>query len=370
MTGDRTISERRRERTMNEEPGSGAEHADIVELAPVLRRVVGARLHEPQGVEDVVQETLLRVMAARSRLDTGALVPYAIVTARNLMAGQWRQAERSRLHDHQMIDLRLPAEPEDEVLEREDADAVAAALGELTPRERDAIVAHELEGVETSSLAVEWGTSPGAVAAQLNRARAKLRVEYLVAADGEAPPTPRCRPVLFALSSGDRRRQVETDAGHHLLDCEYCGVVSGPLLERRARATANEVRVVVGSDKDVVTARQRGREVAARAAFSATQLTVISTAISELARNIVRFAKRGEIVISLIGEEDAVGVTIVASDVGPGIEDVERALEDGYTTYGGLGLGLGGCRRLMDEFAISSEVGRGTTVTISKWCTQ
>ena len=370
MTGDRTISERRRERTMNEEPGSGAEHADIVQLAPVLRRVVGARLHEPQGVEDVVQETLLRVMAARCRLDTGALVPYAIVTARNLIAGQWRQTERNRRHEHQLIDLRPPAAPEDEVLQRADADAVAAALAELTSRERDAILAHELEGVDTSSLATEWGTSPGAVAAQLHRARAKLRVEYLVAAEGEAPPTQRCRPVLFALSSGDRRRQAETDAGHHLLDCEYCGVVSGPLLQRRASATANEVRVVVDSDKDVVTARQRGRELAARATFSATQLTVISTAISELARNIVRFAKRGEIVVSLIGEDDAVGVTIVASDVGPGIEDVERALEDGYTTYGGLGLGLGGCRRLMDEFAISSEVGRGTTVTISKWCTQ
>lgn len=355
---------------MSEQPATGTEHADIVELAPVLRRVVAARLHEPQSVDDVVQETLIRVMAARSRLDTGALVPYAIVTARNLIAGQRRQTERSRRHQHQLIDLRPPAAPEDEVLQGEDADAVAAALGELTPRERDAILAHELEGVETSSLAEVWGTSPAAVAAQLHRARAKLRVEYLVAADGEVPPTPRCRPVLFALSSGDRRRQAETDAGHHLLDCEYCGVVSAPLLERRARATANEVRVVIDADRDVVTARQRGREIAARAAFSATQLTVISTAISELARNIVRFAKRGEIVVSLIGDDDAAGVTIVATDVGPGIDDVEQALEDGYTTYGGLGLGLGGCRRLMDEFAISSEVGRGTTVTMSKWCTQ
>ena len=79
----------------------------------------------------------------------------------------------------------------------------------------------------------------------------------------------------------------------------------------------------------------------------------------------------GEIVVSLIGDDDdVVGVTIVASDVGPGIEDLRRALEDGFTTYGGLGLGLGGCRRLMDEFAISSEVGRGTTVTMSKWCTR
>jgi len=356
---------------MGEEPPAGADHADIVQLAPVLRRVVAARLHEPDAVDDVVQETLSRLMAVRERLDAGTLIPYAIVTARNLIAGQWRQTERSRRHEHQLIDVRPTPPPEDVVLQREDADAVAAALAELSPRERDAIVAHELGGVDTGALADEWGTSPGAVAAQLSRARAKLRVEYLLAAEGEAPPTPRCRPVLFALSSGDRRRQAETDAGHHLLDCDYCGLVSGPLIERRARAATNEVRVVVDADRDVVTARQKGRELAARASFSATQLTVISTAISEVARNIVRFAKRGEIVVSLIGDDDdVVGVTIVASDVGPGIEDLRRALEDGFTTYGGLGLGLGGCRRLMDEFAISSEAGRGTTVTMSKWCTR
>jgi len=352
-------------------PRMGAEHADIVHLAPVVRRVVAARLPDPHDVDDVVQETLVRVMAARRRLDAGALVPYAIVTARNLIAGSWRETERGHRHEHQLIDLRQPAAPEDELLQRETVDAVATALAELTPRERDAILAHDLEKVGTSALAVEWGSSPGAIAAHLNRARAKLRVEYLLAADGESPPTPECRPVLVALSSGDSRRQAETDAGHHLLDCAYCGEVSGPLFERRARTTPNEVRVVVSADKDVVTARQRGREIAARAAFSTSELTMISTAISELARNIVRFARRGEIVVSLIGEEEnSGGVTIVASDVGPGIADVERALEDGFTTYGGLGLGLGGCRRLVDEFAISSEVGRGTTVTMSKWCKQ
>ncbi len=346
------------------------EHADIVHLAPIVRRVVAARLQDPHGVDDVVQETLVRVMAARRRLDAAALVPYAIVTARNLIAGSWRQTERGQRHEHQLIDLRQPAAPEDELLQRENAEAVAAALAELTPRERDAILAHDLEEVDTSALADEWGSSPGAVAAHLNRARAKLRVEYLLAADGESPPTPQCRPVLLALSSGDSRRQAATDAGHHLLDCAYCGEVSGPLLERRARTTPNEVRVVVEADKDVVTARQRGREIAARAAFSTSELTMISTAISEVARNIVRFARRGQIIVSLIGEEDPVGVRIVARDVGPGIADAERALEDGFTTYGGLGLGLGGCRRLMDEFAISSEVGRGTTVTMSKWCKQ
>ena len=351
-------------------PAVGAEDADIVELAPVIRRVVASRLHDPHGVDDVVQETLVRVMAARRGLDPAALVPYAIVTARNLIAGSWRQTERGRRHEHRLVDVRQPAAPEDELIQREDADAVAAALAELTPRERDAILAHDVDHVETSALADEWGSSPGAVAAQLNRARAKLRVEYLLAADGESPPTPQCRPVLLALSSGESRRQAETDTGHHLLDCAFCAAVSGPLLERRARTTPNEVRVVVEADRDVVTARQRGREIAARAPFSASELTMISTAISEVARNIVRFAKRGEIVVSLIGEEGPSGVTIVASDVGPGIADIERALEDGFTTYAGLGLGLGGCRRLMDEFAISSEVGRGTTVTMSKWCRQ
>lgn len=348
----------------------GADQADIVELAPVIRRVVASRLHDAHAVDDVVQETLLRVMAARRRLAPAALVPYAIVTARNIIAGSWRQTERTRRHEHRFVDLQEPFGPEDELIQREDADAVSAALAELTPRERDAILAHDVDQVETSALADEWGSSPGAVAAQLNRARAKLRVEYLMAADGESPPTPYCRPVLLALSSGESRRQAETDAGHHLLDCAYCAEVSGPLLERRARTTPNAIRVVVEADKDVVTARQRGREIAARAAFSASELTMISTAISELARNIVRFAKRGEIVVSLIDEEDPSGVEVVANDVGPGIPDIERALEDGYTTYAGLGLGLGGCRRLMDEFAISSEVGRGTTVTMTKWCKQ
>jgi serine/threonine-protein kinase RsbT len=309
-------------------------------------------------------------MSARRRLDPAALVPYAIVTARNLIAGSWRRSELGRRHEHQLVDLRQPPAPEDELLEREDADAIAAALEELNPRERVALLAHEVDDIDTTTLAAEWGSSPGAVAAHLNRARAKLRVEFLLAADGEPPPTPQCRPVLLALSSGDSRRQAETDAGHHLLECDYCGEVSGPLLDRRARTSPNEIRVVVEADSDVVTARQQGREIAARADFSVGELTMISTAISELARNIVRFAKRGEIVVSLVGEDEPNGVRIVARDVGPGIHDVERALEDGFTTYGGLGLGLGGCRRLMDEFAISSEIGRGTTVTMTKWCRQ
>jgi serine/threonine-protein kinase RsbT len=130
---------------------------------------------------------------------------------------------------------------------------------------------------------------------------------------------------------------------------------------------AAEVRIPIGADADVVIARKRGRELAAQVGFSATQLTIIATAISEIARNIVMFAERGELVVSLVGESGRQGVTVVARDAGPGIPDLERALQDGYSGYGGMGLGLAGSRRLMDEFEITTEVDKGTMVTMTKW---
>ena len=123
----------------------------------------------------------------------------------------------------------------------------------------------------------------------------------------------------------------------------------------------------VSRDSDVVAARQKGREVAAAAGFEGTELTVIATAISEIARNIVKFAKRGEFTYSVLHADGRTGLQVVARDSGPGIPDLQRALEDGYSTYRGLGLGLPGARRLMDEFEIVSTVGEGTTVTMIKW---
>jgi anti-sigma regulatory factor (Ser/Thr protein kinase) len=193
-------------------------------------------------------------------------------------------------------------------------------------------------------------------------------VEYLLELEQAEPPTARCRPVLLALSAGDRRRQRDLDAGGHLLACSWCARLSEALLDRRRTpSAAGEVRIPIQTDADVVTARKQGRELAARAGFSATELTIIATAISEIARNIVMFAKRGEIIVSLVGENSRQGVTVVARDSGPGIPDLERAVQDGYSGYGGMGLGLPGSRRLMDEFEITSEVDRGTTVTMTKW---
>jgi serine/threonine-protein kinase RsbT len=193
-------------------------------------------------------------------------------------------------------------------------------------------------------------------------------VEYLLELERAEPPTRHCRPVLLALSAGDRRRQRELDSGHHLLACAWCARLSEPLLDRRRAATVpGEVRAPIESDTDVVVARKRGRELARQAEFSATDLTILATAISEIARNIVMFAERGELIVRLVGEDGRQGVTVVARDSGPGIADLDRALQDGYSEYGGMGLGLPGVRRLMDEFEISSEVGRGTTVTMTKW---
>jgi serine/threonine-protein kinase RsbT len=131
--------------------------------------------------------------------------------------------------------------------------------------------------------------------------------------------------------------------------------------------SAGEVRVPIASDADIVTARQKGREVAAEAGFQLTDLAIIATAISELARNIVRYAKRGEIVIGPAESGAKRGIRVVARDQGPGIQNVERAMEVGYSTSGSLGLGLPGVRRLMDAFDIVSKVGRGTVVTLETW---
>ncbi|HUD67284.1 MAG TPA: anti-sigma regulatory factor [Candidatus Sulfotelmatobacter sp.] len=130
---------------------------------------------------------------------------------------------------------------------------------------------------------------------------------------------------------------------------------------------ADAVRVPINGDVDIVKARQAGRRVAEDAGFVFTELALIATAISELARNIVRYARSGEIAIRPITNSGRQGIQIVAQDRGPGIRDVEQALQIGFSTAGGLGLGLPGVRRLMDEFDIQSKLGQGTTVRVTKW---
>lgn len=131
--------------------------------------------------------------------------------------------------------------------------------------------------------------------------------------------------------------------------------------------SVGEIRVAINSDQDIVLARQKGRSLAVESGFSAVDGTLIATAISELARNIVSYAKKGEILLQTLKESHRKGILIVASDNGPGIPDIRLALRDGFSTSGSLGLGLPGVKRLVDEFQIVSSVGQGTVVKVTKW---
>ena len=130
---------------------------------------------------------------------------------------------------------------------------------------------------------------------------------------------------------------------------------------------ADEIRVPIAAEADIVVARGEGRALAARLGFSRTDATLIATAISEVGRNILVHAGGGEIALNADTASEGTALVVVARDRGPGIPDVGRAMSEGYATKNGLGLGLPGSRRLMDDFAIETEVGRGTTVTMRKW---
>jgi serine/threonine-protein kinase RsbT len=123
----------------------------------------------------------------------------------------------------------------------------------------------------------------------------------------------------------------------------------------------------INNEFDIVLARQKGREVSKELQFGGVDQARITTAISELARNIYLYAGSGQITISILEENGRRGIHILAADNGPGINDIRMVLQDGFSTSGGLGAGLPGVKRLMDTFDIDSVPGTGTTVTISKW---
>ena len=128
-----------------------------------------------------------------------------------------------------------------------------------------------------------------------------------------------------------------------------------------------EYCVPVASVNDIVTARLQGRALAERLGFSPGEATLVATAISELARNIVQYAGSGDIVLRSTTNGTKRGVVVVARDRGPGIGDLKLAVRSGYSTSGGLGLGLPGVRRIVDDFQIVSNRHDGTTVTVTKW---
>jgi serine/threonine-protein kinase RsbT len=151
-------------------------------------------------------------------------------------------------------------------------------------------------------------------------------------------------------------------------------VIAGPTNEPapalrscRDMSVADEVHVAIASEDDVLMARQQARTLAVALGFWSVEQTFIAIAVSELALNILQYAGRGDIVLSEGERRGARGIIIVARDEGPGIADTGLALEEGYSTSGRAGLGLAGAKRLMDEFELRSEPGKGTTVTMKKW---
>lgn len=128
-----------------------------------------------------------------------------------------------------------------------------------------------------------------------------------------------------------------------------------------------EIRIPITSDTDIIAARQEGKALGSSLGFSSSELTLIATAISELARNIITYARQGTIKVSIVTGASQSGLQVIAEDNGPGIPDISLAMQDGYSSSRSLGMGLPGAKRLMDEFEIDSEVGRGTTIRMIKW---
>jgi serine/threonine-protein kinase RsbT len=136
---------------------------------------------------------------------------------------------------------------------------------------------------------------------------------------------------------------------------------------RKGRSASADYSLPIETRADILKARKQGRELAARLGFSSTDCTLIAAAISELTRNIILYAGRGEIRLATVARKGTSGISISARDDGPGIIDIERAIQDGLSASRGLGLGLPGVKRIMDEFEIISSPKMGTRVMVKKW---
>jgi serine/threonine-protein kinase RsbT len=136
---------------------------------------------------------------------------------------------------------------------------------------------------------------------------------------------------------------------------------------RRNEPNLDGQAIPIASSADIIEARAAARTLATSVGFTGLDLVMIASAVSEVARNIVEHARSGEVVLSLVQNSSRRGLRVVARDQGPGIADLSLAMQDGYSTSRGLGLGLPGSRRIMDEFAVESRVGQGTTITMGKW---
>ena len=209
----------------------------VADVEPVVRRVLAPKVFDSHRLDDLVQETLARLASSSRDLVGDGLVGYAVVSARNVWASDSARSARRSTIQHRLADLRQPEEPETVILARERQEALRVALAGLSEVERAALLAHEVEGIATATIAAAEGSTAGAVAARLGRSRAKLRVDYLVALRRVRLPTGRCRSVLVALSARDRRRELALSATDHLLHCHTCADLAHALGDDRRGAS-------------------------------------------------------------------------------------------------------------------------------------
>jgi RNA polymerase sigma factor (sigma-70 family) len=207
---------------------------EVIAVEPVIRRVVAARAANAADIDDLVQDCLERLLVARERLAPEAILPYAVVVARNLVTSHAKSATRRSAAVPRILDASQPERPDDVLLAGEARNAMLAALAQLSDQERREVLTY----YSADSAKAASPESPGALRVRMARTRAKLRLEYVLAFRHLELPTPRCRGVLLAISAGDTRRQRELDAGQHLLDCETCATLSEPLGRRSIALTA------------------------------------------------------------------------------------------------------------------------------------
>lgn len=203
----------------------GAKQLVLIEL--VVRRVLTGRVPE-SAVDDLVQETLLRISEPASRLTAEELTGYAVVAARNAAASFHRTTGRHQRLQSGLIDLTQPEGPDAIAMSAEEAATMRVALAAQAPEDRDLLRAHHVDDNDVATLARQSGRSEMAVRLRLSRARARLRVDYTLARERAELPTARCRSVLLALSSGDRRAQERLEVDQHLETCDACRALVEP----------------------------------------------------------------------------------------------------------------------------------------------
>lgn len=210
----------------------------IAALEPLIRRIVSSRVTRTDDADDLVQETLTRLYEAQDRLELHTLASYAAITARNLLVSSERSRQSQQRHTWALYDPRRPIDPEERALRLEEREAMAVALAHLRDEEREMLLQKDVLGMPTTSIARDRSITPGAAATRLARTRARLRVEFLLVFRRIDLPTPRCRPVLYAIAAGDTARQGEARAGSHLEECETCASLVVPLIARKRSLAA------------------------------------------------------------------------------------------------------------------------------------